>query len=208
VSYCLPQGYTERERPAPFADEDDGLNWQWATYLLARSAGMTRGCRTVIDLGCGRARKLKLLDFPRMFDVVLGYDCEKNVEWLRENEKWLGTRVENFDAQDLTLLAPHGSLIICADVVEHLVSPEYLLRELARLRSKRGALVVLSTPDRALCHGAQHLGPPPNIAHVREWTLDEFRALCDEHGLAGGQFSHTQTHDKSENEHTITAVFE
>jgi hypothetical protein len=45
------------------------------------------------------------------------------------------------------------------------------------LLDKGAACAVLSTPARDKRAGAEHLGPPFNPSHVREWTQTEFRAF-------------------------------
>lgn len=74
------------------------------------------------------------------------------------------------------------TVVVCADVIEHLADPRPLLGLLADCRH-RGALVITSTPDRVRVRGADHKGPPTNPSHVREWALDEYVALLADHDL-------------------------
>jgi SAM-dependent methyltransferase len=73
-------------------------------------------------------------------------------------------------------------LIICADVIEHLVDPDVVLRWI-RLFSKPTSRIVLSTPERDLRRGRRSLGPPENLGHVREWNSREFCAYLDSRGF-------------------------
>ena len=68
-------------------------------------------------------------------------------------------------------------LIICSDVVEHIVDPDELLNFICQFSFK---YLVISTPDREKLlymeyYGSQsQSGPPVNFAHVREWSFSEF----------------------------------
>ena len=56
---------------------------------------------------------------------------------------------------------------ILAILVTHLLS--YIRNNLA----KKG-LFILSTPERDLRRGPEHMGPPGNHAQIREWNKKEF----------------------------------
>ncbi len=59
----------------------------------------------------------------------------------------------------------------------------------------RGAVAFfLSTPERELTNEGPHLGPPPNPAHVREWTLGELEQFLGAEGLHG-YFGLTRSND-------------
>ena len=45
------------------------------------------------------------------------------------------------------------------------------------------AAILLSTPERVRTGGPPTFGPPPNEAHVREWSLDELCTLTVHHGF-------------------------
>lgn len=71
--------------------------------------------------------------------------------------------------------------MICSDVIEHIVNPDILVDYLLSLKSK---YYIISTPCRhILCHHpkfSNHYktswnGPPINVCHVREWTMEEFK---------------------------------
>lgn len=66
-------------------------------------------------------------------------------------------------------------MIICADVIEHLLDPDELLRWLSSIPFKK---IVFSTPDRSFLvnelRSSCEMGPPHNPHHVREWNFQEF----------------------------------
>src|SRR5690606_32976739 len=44
-------------------------------------------------------------------------------------------------------------------------------------------VALLSTPDRDLIHGYDHIGPPTNPSHIRQWNLRELCELLQASGL-------------------------
>lgn len=194
---ALPAGYVERSVPEYYEDRDGGVVWQPDVYRLARDLARDLGAGRIVDVGCGQGRKVAALH-PEL--AVVGLDQGLNLDACRSAHpwgRWLEADLER--ATDLPLSAAElaESVLVCADVIEHLRRPERLLALLAQaLRHARCA--VLTTPERALTHGDAHMGPPPNPAHVREWTLAELQRLVEDAGLdvafAGLTASETTTY--------------
>jgi SAM-dependent methyltransferase len=189
----LPEGY--RENPAASADadgtpywsdqlsdpvlQDRALRYQEPVYRYARRR-MGESAHTVLDVGCGTGRKL-VKHFARKTDRVIGMDQGSGIERARREfpeATWIEGDLET-DEVWTRADALRPDLVICADVIEHLVDPVVLLDRLHDLA--RGRLV-LSTPDRSRLEGALPLGPPLNTRHVREWTMDELQALVRSRG--------------------------
>ncbi len=166
-SFCIKPGYRSRSTPEYFADtlaETRGIVYQPDVYLLARHLGKHFGCSHVIDIGCGHAEKLVALrpDF-----VTLGIDYRANIDCCRTRypeSRWLECDLEQDAVLPLETDLVRQAVVVCADVIEHLVNPLPLLRNL-RLLLDQAPVAVLSTPDRELLHGTAHLGPPPNPYH-------------------------------------------
>jgi SAM-dependent methyltransferase len=178
----LPAAYVARSVPEYYDDVDGGVVWQPDVYRLVADLARAHGARRVVDVGCGRGRKVAALH-PE-FDLI-GIDFGTNLQHCRAAYpfgQWLEADLERDDALALKTADLQDAVIVAADVIEHLVHPERLL---ARLRAMltQASLAVLTTPERRLTHGADHLGPPPNPAHVREWSLEELRALATAAGL-------------------------
>jgi hypothetical protein len=76
------------------------------------------------------------------------------------------------------------------------------LREVLR----HAPALVLSTPDRERTWGRTHMGPPPNPAHIREWTLAELGALFEREGFTLAVATHTRSNDGSPDLATIMLV--
>ena len=183
ADYFLPEGYVSRLQPEYFVDEDLNAVCQPDVYPEAAAVARKLGCSAVVDVGCGTAAKLAALH-PEF--RVVGIDFGSNLEACRARYDF-GTWIEaNLDRPDKLPVADfRHSVIVCADVIEHLVYPEHLLSALrGALRDGVGA-ILLSTPEREFSHGAAHLGPPPNEAHVREWSSCEFERLLVSFDLRG-----------------------
>ncbi|HEX8111612.1 MAG TPA: methyltransferase domain-containing protein, partial [Kofleriaceae bacterium] len=98
-----------------------------------------------------------------------------------------------------------GSVVINADVIEHLPDPHPLLAQL-RAAHTHAELILLSTPERHLTRGLRDAGPPGNPAHVQEWTVRELGALLRSAGLAMHSLGLIRAHDHSDQVATIFAA--
>jgi glycosyltransferase involved in cell wall biosynthesis len=183
--YFIKDGYHVRETANYFADtltETEGIVHQPEVYPLAAEILRVLGGNTLIDLGCGRAQKLAQMH-PE-FDVI-GVDFGENLQWC-QNHYSFGTWLEhNFDHSPLTSLGNWNlerAALICSDIIEHLVRPEFLLETAASLL-ERAPFILFSTPERDLVRGPDDMGPPINPHHIREWNLAEFRDLLASSGM-------------------------
>jgi hypothetical protein len=87
------------------------------------------------------------------------------------------------------------SVVVCSDVLEHLIDPRPAMRLICWLLDQGAVGAVLSTPARDQRAGAEHLGPPFNSSHVREWTQCEFRAFVASFPVEIDQFELTRSDD-------------
>ncbi|GGP82583.1 class I SAM-dependent methyltransferase [Streptomyces melanogenes] len=201
-THCLPAGYVQRIPPDYFVDEDeDGIVWQPDVYPYAAAVALKHGRDTIIDIGCGRAEKLAGLarQYPQWRFV--GVDYGANIQWCRQRwqfGQWVEADLEN-DLRPVTDRdAISRSVIICSDVLEHLVRPDIAAAAIRTLLLDGAAKAVLSTPARerkVLPGQAEFNGPPDNPTHVREWASDEFRAFLRSSHLVIEEFSYTRRND-------------
>jgi SAM-dependent methyltransferase len=203
MDYFLPEGYQSRLDPEYFVDEGyDGV-WQPDVYPEAAALARRLGARCIVDVGCGTAQKLVALH-PE-FEIV-GIDYGSNIAACRARYDvgtWLEIDLDRADSLGIEDFS--DSLLVCADVIEHLVHPERLLRLLSDALDRGASAVVLSTPDREQSNGEPSLGPPKNPAHAREWTSRELERLFATFGLVG-HFGRTRTNDVLPALRTILAI--
>ena len=155
--------------------------FQYSTYKEAASLMRRIASPRVLDLGCGTARKAARLLIPNC-GFYLGIDQPAAVEYCRANITASNAefQVGDLEAPGLSVAQPFD-VIICADVIEHLISPGRLLAFAVAALAPGGYLVV-STPERDVLHGRNVLRPP-NPDHVREWNRAELRQLLTSFGL-------------------------
>ena len=195
-NYHLKPGYTSRSAPDYFVDlggERDGVVRQPDVYTRAADVAGRLGATRIIDLGTGEGRKLVTL--AQHFDV-LGLDYGPNVELARRRFPAMSWREHDLDdttGLPLTAEQLERSVVICANVLEHLLHPERLLEDLRGVLPSIEALVI-STPDRDLTSGRDDFGPPSDRTRVREWNVQEFAALLEAWGFEHGELAVAGSH--------------
>ena len=207
-NFFLKNGYSARSNPEYFTDELPGVTWQPDVYPIAADFAVEKGSKKIIDIGCGRALKLAKLHRQRPDWEFIGIDYGANVSWCRANHRfgtWIEAdlehgilRTENFSVEK--------SILICSDVVEHLVNPVPFLRLIRNLLRQGAISVIFSTPERDLTRGNSDNGPPDNPCHVREWNSEEFKALLEWAGFELIHLGLTRSNDAEPDEKTILAI--
>lgn len=204
--YGIRPGYQARAVPEYFVDEvDPDIVFQPDVYLAAASVARALGARTIIDVGCGAAQKLVTLH-PEF--AIIGIDYGANLDGCRARYPWGDWRHHDLEEEVPLPLSDgelEGAVLVSSDVIEHLVRPELLVRKLRlALGAARGLLI--STPERERTFGPGQMGPPPNRAHVREWTQSELAAFLESEGLEHGDMLLTRSHDRDETLATSLAI--
>lgn len=180
-AYAIKPNYTARLEPAYFQDtQPDGLTWQPDVYSIAAYLARLMKRHTLIDIGCGRAHKL--IEYAGEF-ALLGVDYGENIQWCKDHYPEYGWIEANLEASKLMITHNmlENAVIICADVIEHLSSPNAILSSLAE--ASYYAPILLTTPDRLRLYGYDHDGMPSNPHHVREWTLEEMTTLLNSRAI-------------------------
>lgn len=172
-SYGLPATYNSRLEPKYFNDDlPNAAEWQADVYHLAAQLARQAGVKRLVDVGCGRGGKL--MQYAGEFQTV-GIDYGANIEVCKQTYPDAIWFTNNLETETLPKFVFDDSVVICADVIEHLPHPDRLI-EILRRACETAACVLLSTPDRARIHGSrEHNGPPVNPAHVREWSNTELK---------------------------------
>ena len=165
--FCINQDYVSRETYTHHDDTSYKDQWQLEVYLKAKDIMEKNNYNDVLDIGCGSG--YKLINYLGRFNTV-GTELEVNLNFLDNkypNNKWI---VSDFSCTPKI----NCDVLICSDVIEHLVNPDELMDYLSAIDFK---ILLLSTPERELVHpsGSKHLfGPPANPSHIREWNYNEF----------------------------------
>jgi ubiquinone/menaquinone biosynthesis C-methylase UbiE len=138
-----------------------------------------RGCKRILDAGCGNGRYLRFLLRQADADAELT-GCDLSEGMLNRARRRLKSDRPNLLAADLTRLPyrDHSfDAIVCGWVLEHLPDPLPGLRELARVLRPGGKLLLLTTERTitgAICS---------RFYHCRTYSREELRAACAQCGL-------------------------
>jgi SAM-dependent methyltransferase len=162
-------------------------------------------CLRLIDIGCGAGSKL--VRFAGDLETI-DLDYGANIELCRRSHpghRWIEYDIDSGGDLPIEPEELRRAIVLSADVVEHLVKPELLLRQI-RAALAFAEAAVISTPDRDLTWGPDHTGPPPNPAHVREWTTPEFAAFLASEGFRNAELRLVESNDQGFRLKTILAT--
>lgn len=169
------------------------------TQRLATVLAAVRGCgaKSVIDIGCGEGKLLRLLLDDRQFERIVGMDV--SIRALKvAAERLRLDRLPPMKRQRIDLL--HGSLMYrdrrlegfdaatCVEVIEHLDPPRLGAFERVLFEFARPKQVILTTPNREYNVMWETLpaGQLRHRDHRFEWTRAEFdvwaRSVADRFG--------------------------
>lgn len=166
-TYGIDPRYAIRNKYHHYDDMKYEDEWQLEVYLHALGVMVKNKFKSVADIGCGSG--FKLITYLSDYHTI-GYELDVNVARLKSIYPTKDWRVSNFEAnREIDV-----DVIICSDVVEHLVDPDLLMKYLSRQSFK---YLLISTPDRNLAYEDEDpalFGPPRNYAHQREWSYSEF----------------------------------
>ncbi len=180
--YCIKKTYIIREQYCHHDDTKFKDEYQLEVYLYALGLMKKYNLQSILDIGCGSA--YKLITYLGEYDTI-GLELPQNVQWLQEkypDRKWL---VSDFDMGK----SLKADVVICADVIEHLVDPDELLKFIKDISFK---YLILSTPCRSIRFLSWRdfikmrwvrkvWGPPGQRAHMREWSFKEFYQYISSH---------------------------
>lgn len=180
-TYHIKLSYQPNPSPTYYRD-DSALVHQPHLYEFAAYLARLYEAHTLIDIGCGQARKL--MPYYPEFEVI-GIDTGENLAYCRQHYpggQWLELDLDTPDVLKFDPALLQKSVVICGNVLEHLQHPEYLLDSLRQIL-EHAPVVLLTTPDRDLSRGYDHTGPPPDPSRVREWNKWELGHLLKSAGL-------------------------
>ena len=180
INFNLKENYVHNKKLEYFVDNplEKNLTWQPEVYKILFELAKKFNIKYIIDVGCGHANKLE--EFSNDFEII-GIDFGENINYCRENYEF-GTWIEfDFERKELIKITPKilsQSLIVCADVIEYMINPTYLLYNIKHML-KECRIALISTPERDSLRGVSHFGPPVDNFHIREWNFDELNGLME-----------------------------
>ena len=177
--YCIYEGYNHRTEFVTCEQMTHTDQFQDEVYESARKICKDNNYKTVLDIGCGSAYKLIKYFRDKKF---VGLDLEPNLSFIKDRYPLYDFRESDFNNPP----SEDFDLIICSDVVEHVLDPDELLNFINSITFKH---LVISTPDRDVIQSMQRSfgwdvntnGPPHNLMHVREWSFPEFNDYVSRH---------------------------
>jgi len=151
-----------------------------AGRLIRPDAFDVRGCKSILDAGCGNGRYSKFLLRHADADArITAFDLSQNM-LARARQRLASERVTHA-AADLTRL-PYADAsfdaVVCGWVLEHLPDPKVGLSDLARVMRPGGKMLLLVTEDTltgAMCS---------RMWHCRTHNRERLKQVCLECGLA------------------------
>jgi hypothetical protein len=203
--YFIKNGYVSRPIPEYFNDNIPDITYQPYVYPFAAFLGKKFNCRYIIDIGCGKGKKLSSLQSE--FEII-GIDIGINIRECRNNYSfgtWLEYDLDLEKKINLNKDVLKSSVIVCSDVIEHLKNPSYLLSNIKRWMDL-APVCLLTTPERDLVCCPATMGPPENPAHVREWNEAELKRLLEYFGFNVQFIGLTLNNDHDLQKRTIMAV--
>ena len=189
--FCLPKGYQENPVRTTM-DSDSGYtywnslrlsnsyNYQHAVYKYAADVVQKYGLSKLVDVGCGPAMKLSVLN-KKLPDLdITGFDQPHPIQFCKDTHDFGTWHADDFENPAPDLKDIQGELVICSDVIEHVLDPDKLLSYLAS-RCKPGGYVLISTPDRDREYGVGMM-KSGHKDHIREWNKEEFAQYLTSRG--------------------------
>jgi SAM-dependent methyltransferase len=191
--YFLPEGYRTNPVATTRDSEREDVYWnpnrwrnalyyQYPVYKYCANLIKKTGANRIVDVGCCCVvRKLEMLHRRFRQLEIVGIDQEEPIQTCRRNYsfgRWIADDLENPGPEVDGLQA---DLVVCSDVIEHVLDPDVLL-EYLRARCRAGGRIVISTPDRERLYGLGKLAAGQRD-HVREWSGVEFSSYLAARGM-------------------------
>jgi SAM-dependent methyltransferase len=190
AGYHIKAGYRTNAKQATYDPSDEIGYWneeriaaagayQFDVYVAVMKLVRKRACGRLLDVGCGPPYKLSMLlpSNPPEIYLVDQPNTAAVARKLLPAARFTGLNLEEADVD----LGVRFDLIVCADVIEHLVDPDPCLGFIRR-HIEPGGWVVISTPERDVLRG-RGCTHSPHPHHVREWNFSEFHAFLESRGL-------------------------
>jgi hypothetical protein len=174
-SFFISKNYESNLNASHHDDTKFTDEGQKEVYEFSKKLADEENLNLIVDIGCGSGYKLIKYFNEKNTIGIETEPCFSHLKKRYPDKRWIeseqsGINFPNFEGK--------CDLIICSDVIEHIINPQNLLNYISQFDFK---YLIISTPDRAILrdkfatHGLKNwYGPPLNPCHVREWEHDEF----------------------------------
>lgn len=189
-NYFIKQGYVSHTIAQTFDEESNTTYWtpyrlslakifQYYVYRYAKELIQHHQIQSLLDIGSGPPMKLAAMIEPMIDDITLM--DQPNVEEIAleilPSATFIATNLETITPN----IARKFPMIICADVIEHLLNPQPTMNFIYDHLEPNG-YAILSTPERDFLRGYDCMQSPKK-EHVREWNQAEFRLYVESCGF-------------------------
>lgn len=154
--------------------------YQYDVYTYALRFIQSKKIQSMIDVGCGPGKKLQMIHQAVPELEIGGVDQAEAITYCKKTYDFGQWQVEDFEKPQ-TWSDNKTDLVICADVIEHLVNPDLVLDNIKNKLNPDGYLII-STPERDKIVGKK-VNIPSNVDHIREWNQTEFAAYLESRGF-------------------------
>ena len=144
--------------------------FQFPVYEFLDSYIKKNQITSLIDVGCGIGNKLAYIYNSNPNLKIIGIDQKDPIDFCREKYNFGDWIIDDFESK-MPNLNLKAQIVVCCDVIEHIVNPDLLLDYLKQRIEKNGRIII-STPERDRLRGKKNLNSP-NKFHVREWNYYE-----------------------------------
>jgi len=147
-------------------------------YSFVKHLAQRCNIKYIIDIGCVYHYQTTEL-YPEF--QIIGIGCGENLQYCMKQykfAKWIDVDFTNKITISISEEILKESIIVCADIVEHLDNPTHLIELLRRfLNYSPYAILTAINRDHK---NTNDDGRPLNSQHVREWNFSEFNQLVSE----------------------------
>ncbi len=167
---------------------EDPIRWKktWLKEILKVKN------KKILDIGCGLGNKTYFLEKN---NYLVG--CDISLGCLKKAKEHNSLLAVNSDAEKLPFRNQVFDVVICSEVLEHLINPQNVINEIKRV-AKKDARIILTVPNHFSLNNRINLlfgnGLEEkvgwnskyfeyNTPHLRFFTWKGFNKFLDNHGL-------------------------
>jgi 2-polyprenyl-3-methyl-5-hydroxy-6-metoxy-1,4-benzoquinol methylase len=191
-TYSLKEGYIPNQQLETMDEISQKVYWkketiysasfhQFYVYKYLVSLIRQQQPKTIIDVGCGVGVKLAYVHYQVPAVEIIGIDQKSAIEYCQKHYDFGTWQNDDFENPRQDLEEVKADLVVCADVIEHVLDPDKLLAYLKNKMTNNGYLLI-STPERDKLRG-EGCNYSPNKHHIREWNKSEFLTYLEQSGL-------------------------